>query len=271
MKKLELVIILFVVGLLFTSCEKNEEVKCYDSFSGVLMPGENVSVDELAGLTIYLGKLPDGVEPTTLSIESEEIELIQELTLGVDGSFTFNNLVNGNYILLLSEGFTFNQDEFITLNIDGITEPQLIKQNVRRIEPDNSLEESWDNYLRGMIARGQDNTPKNIGFKAKVKNEANLSNLKLNLYVDAVDEPTKSYSINEPNFNIDEAFSTKAFISYKITYDNNTAISSLKTIIWEYTEGFIGDHDFKKNFWFKKDIKVDYKRSDGVSIFTVSY
>lgn len=112
-------------------------------------------------MTIYLGKLQDGIDPATVSPETEEIDLVEELAINADGSFTFNSLTNGSYVSVLDEGFNFDQGELMIVSIDGIIESQLIKQNVYRVEADNDwLSENIDDVLECRVYDAQDRTPK---------------------------------------------------------------------------------------------------------------
>lgn len=135
MKNLQTGFIIIAVALFFTACEKDEIIENYNSISGVLAAGENMVADDLSGISIHLGKLFDEIDPATVTSETEEIDLVEELGVNADGSFTFNKLLNGNYVLELDQGFKFAQGKFIIVSLDGISKPKLNELIVEREKP----------------------------------------------------------------------------------------------------------------------------------------
>jgi hypothetical protein len=140
MKKLKTLLILLTATLFFTACEKEESLENYDSISGVLTAGENVSSIDFSDIGIILAKLDDAVSLTSVSTETEEIEIIETITANADGSFSFEDLENGNYLVVISEDFSFADEEFVVAVVDGNT-PNKIIRSVNRITINNKPKE----------------------------------------------------------------------------------------------------------------------------------
>ncbi len=137
MKKLELVIILFAVGLLFTSCQKEETIENYDSISGVLMAGENITSADLEGIKIYLGRFHDSIDFSSITFNTAAIDSVGTTVINADGSFAFTGLAPGNYGIALEEGYIFSFDTALMIQLDGKTIPQIIK-SVETCIPENA-------------------------------------------------------------------------------------------------------------------------------------
>jgi len=135
MKNIKTLLIILTAALFFTACKKKEEINNYDSISGVLTVGENVTADDFSTIRINMGKLNDEVSPLATSFETEDFDFIIATEVNDDGSFTFKNLDNGKYILVPSEGFSF--DTFVAVTIDGKTLNQ-INITIERGTPENN-------------------------------------------------------------------------------------------------------------------------------------
>lgn len=121
MKNIKTLLIILTAALFFTACQKEEELKNYDTISGVLTAGENVSSNDFPDINIYLWKLEKEVDLLHINTSIEQKEFIQSGNIGVDGTFAFNDLEKGNFILSLSEGFIFTTDTICLVVVDGAT------------------------------------------------------------------------------------------------------------------------------------------------------
>jgi len=138
MKNLQTLLLILTAALFFTACQKDEAIENYDSISGVLTAGENVTVADFNSIQMVLGKLFDEVDTSPRIFTAEDFDFIRNTDLKADGSFTFENLDNGNYIVTPSEGFIFAIDTFSIVTIDGKTLNHLNKMIERGI-PENCV------------------------------------------------------------------------------------------------------------------------------------
>lgn len=124
MKNIKTLLIILTAALFFTACEKDEIPETFDSISGILSAGENITADDLAGMKIYLGRFHDSVEFSTISFKTYAIDSVTTTTIDADGTFAFNNLLPGNYGLALEEGYIFSFDTalVVSLNEKSITQ-----------------------------------------------------------------------------------------------------------------------------------------------------
>ena len=203
MKKLQTLLIIITAALFFTACQKEESVEIYDSISGVLTAGENVTADDLSGIKLYLGKLQEGIDPASFTLKTGKVETATTQTINTDGIFTFNNLANGNYVLLVEPGYTFLEHEYLIASIDGVSEPKPIQQSVYRTEPDNTPI-SADPFIIQQVTYAymgfmDPYFVQEIEIQCVVNNQANLSDLSLNLstYTSDIEKTTTTFPINK--------------------------------------------------------------------------
>lgn len=137
MKQLQILLIIITAALFFTACEKKEDINYYDTISGILTPGENMSAEDLAGLEIYLGRFHDSVDFLNITFETTAIESVGATTLNADGSFSFDKLTPGNYGLVMGNGFIFSVDTALCIDLNGNNEC-FIKKGIDRLPEDNS-------------------------------------------------------------------------------------------------------------------------------------
>lgn len=135
-KRIQSLLIILIAILFFTACEKEENSPNCGSISGILTPGENVSAEDLNGLTVYLGRFHDSVDFSSISFNTTAIDFITTTTLNSDGSFSFIGLTNGNYGLALEEGLIFTGDTVLSIQLNG-ENPQYINQSIERVPDDN--------------------------------------------------------------------------------------------------------------------------------------
>ncbi len=228
MKKTKILLIFIAISLFFTACQK-DEIEDYDSISGVLTPGENVTAEDLAGIKLYLGKLPDDTDPASFTLQTGQVESAMTQDLNADGSFMFSNLANGNYVLLIEPGYTFPEDDYLNISIDGITEPAPIQQNVSRAEPDNTPigGDPFKLQNAGYIVLGLDSiTAQEVQIKCVIDNQAKLSNLKWNFYTNTgfYEITTSTYPINEEGKTTIDITLLDAWIRTSLSYSYNGEI-----------------------------------------------
>jgi hypothetical protein len=119
------------------ACEKENEAK-FNTISGVVSAGENVTAKDLCDISIHLGKLQNGVNLSTVTTKTTDINWVDNNEIKNDGFFTFENLDNGNYFLIPSEGFMFAIDTFATITVDGKTLNK-INRTIERGIPENPM------------------------------------------------------------------------------------------------------------------------------------
>ncbi len=187
MKQLSFFVIFITAAFFFNSCEKKEAFNNYDSISGILSPGENMSAEDLAGLSIHLGILNEGIDPLTITAETEEITYVSSTEVNSDGSFSFKNLDNGNYVLFFDDEYLFAVDVFTIVSIDGESQITVNKQ-VDRVIAENL----------GLPMIGSNDSSETSTYKFKCSNNCEYSNLQIIFYcagvavVDPIDYPENS-------------------------------------------------------------------------------
>jgi hypothetical protein len=137
MKNLHSLFIIIASILFFVACEKENEAKL-NTISGVVSAGENVTTNELNTISIRLGNLHNGVDVSTTTIKKKDFDWIENTEINSNGSFSFKNLENGNYIVPPSSGFIFAIDTFAIITIDGKTLNK-INKTIQRDTPENAL------------------------------------------------------------------------------------------------------------------------------------
>lgn len=138
MKNIKILLTLFTIILFFAACEKDEITKNYDSISGILSAGENVSAEDLIGLEIYLGRFHDSIDFANITLKTTAIDSVAATTLNADGSFSFDKLAPGNYGLVMKNGFIFSVDTALTINLDGNSE-SFIQKEIDRLPEENFM------------------------------------------------------------------------------------------------------------------------------------
>lgn len=134
MKNIKTLFIILAAALFFTACEKDESPEAFDTISGVLTAGENITVEDLGGLEIYLGRFHDSVDFSSITFETTAIDSVATKTLNTDGSFVFANLLPGNYGLALEEGYIFSIDTALVVHLDR---DKQINKSVDLCPPEN--------------------------------------------------------------------------------------------------------------------------------------
>ncbi len=127
MRIIKSLLIILSMALCFTACKKEETIERYDSISGVLTPGENVTTEDLAGLDIYLGRFHDTIDFSSITFSTTAIDSVGATLISADGSFAFTGLAPGNYGIALEEGYIFSIDTAVVVQLDGKTIKQINK------------------------------------------------------------------------------------------------------------------------------------------------
>lgn len=138
MKSINIIATILIAALFFTACEKEETPETFDTISGVLTPGENVTAEDLNGINIHLWKLWDDKAPFEITSSIAEMDYLESDTITEDGCFSFNNLENGKYLLSSSLGYMFSIDTFLVVTVDGINKNTL-RHAIERVSPDNFI------------------------------------------------------------------------------------------------------------------------------------
>ena len=144
--KLQILIISLVAVLLFTACGNDDSTQS-GIISGTLTPGENVTLGDLKGALLVLNKLDSGIDPSSVTTETEEMEIVDTTRVAADGSFSFAGLDYGNYVLSFEDEFLFDADTFSVVTVDGKSEYQF--NAVARYIADNAYvipEEGYTKY-----------------------------------------------------------------------------------------------------------------------------
>jgi hypothetical protein len=172
--KLQTLVIILTAALFFTACEKEESIENFDTISGVLTAGENVSSDDLNGLKVYLGRFHDSVDFSSITLETTAIDSVAATTLSADGIFTFSNLTVGNYGLVLEEGFIITGDTALTLQFNALQQ-QTIEQTIDRIPLQNMQVQTLDESTTPKITLKRDNLSSTYRIKTlKCYNDSKL-------------------------------------------------------------------------------------------------
>jgi len=131
MKNLKSLLLILIVALFFTACRKEEAPVNYDSISGQLTAGENVTADDLNGLEIYLCRLPDSADLSRGLFYAKDIDSVQTTTtLDANGAFSLQGIKPGNYALALQLGYLFYNDTILTFNFAADKEFQIQKPSI---------------------------------------------------------------------------------------------------------------------------------------------
>ena len=139
MKNKNLLFFLFMVAtFVFVSCQEEEtDYELYSTVSGKLLPGENLTADNYSDMQVLLAKLGDDVNPANVTTKTTEMELIQSSLVSANGTFAFDSLEAGNYVVALSEGFIMAPDTFAVLTVDGEQSFTLEDRTVDRLPAEN--------------------------------------------------------------------------------------------------------------------------------------
>jgi len=131
------IIILFLI-LSISACKKDETAENFDTISGVLTAGENVSVNDLAGIEVYLSRLPDSADLSQGLFYAKNIESIQTTTtLDANGAFSLKGIKPGNYALAVQLGYLLYNDTILTFNFTADKEYQ-VQKTIDRLMVNNT-------------------------------------------------------------------------------------------------------------------------------------
>lgn len=228
MKNIKNLLLILITALFFTACEK-EETPNFDTISGILSPGENVGVEDLSEITLYLAKLHDGIDPLLVTTDTEELDLVKEVALNADGTFAFTQLELGNYVIALSGNYMISTDTFLVASINGI-QIEAFQKTIKRKEEENgligvSIDQMWggDN--------GSDNTsesPYNLIVTNSCVSE--YGDIQLDFY----ENSTKRYQLIAPPAHFEQLFDQSFRIEGQWNGTLNFESESTKTVtlVW---------------------------------------
>jgi len=137
MKNIKTLLIILTAALFFVACQKDEAPLNYNSISGQLTAGENVTADELKGLHLALAKFKSDGDIHNTSLDTETFDFKDMVMLDELGAFEFIGHEPGNYFISLNE-FIFTTDTVYRFRFDG-TEALNIQQTIIRNPADNFL------------------------------------------------------------------------------------------------------------------------------------
>lgn len=228
MKDLQTLLIIFTAALFFTACEKDETPENFNAISGVLTAGENVSTDDFEEMNIYAAKLSEDINLLEVNTNNSEINFTETTTVNSDGSFSFENLDFGNYIIALSEDFLFDVDTFCSIVIDGKTQNQIKRTIIR------TAAENWGNadykYPSGRSHPGKLKTRKIkvfSTFKYSMKDKGQIQSLVV------LENSEKIYTINCKTgkvWSFKAEFDNKIRYEYRAVFKNGDQIINLNPI-----------------------------------------
>lgn len=136
MKIIKSLLLAFVAAsLFFTACEKEEKSGSFDTISGQLFAGENVTADDLAGLSLFLCQFKNEGDISDSGRDTSTFNVIDMAVLDELGKFEFKNISPGNYFIGLNE-FIFTTDTVYRFSYDG-TIAINIDKTIDRIPPGN--------------------------------------------------------------------------------------------------------------------------------------
>ncbi|SFE71158.1 hypothetical protein SAMN05216283_101815 [Sunxiuqinia elliptica] len=117
---IEVWLVMVAVVFLFSACEKDDEdLSKTNRIEEQLTANENMTADDLGELGVSLLKLHDGVDPKSVTAETDAFDFIETVAVDPDGVFTFSDLPNGNYMIALTEGFVFPDEGLVSLSLTG--------------------------------------------------------------------------------------------------------------------------------------------------------
>lgn len=234
-RQLQTLLIILTTALFFTACEKEETTESYKSISGILTLGENVSFEDLSEILVYLAKLPETVDPIDVNINNQEVIFTETTTVNSDGSFSFENLELGNYVIALSEDFLFDDDAFCIAVVDGLKQ-NLIERPVIRVPEINGADYK---YPSGRSHPGKLKTRKikvKAYFHYTLKDKGKIQSLNI------IENSEILYSVN---CKTDEYWSFTAELDkeinyvYKAVFENGDQIIILDPIkllsVWNFS------------------------------------
>lgn len=136
-KYLHILFIASVVASSLIACDKDENLGQYNSIAGQLTANENMTAADFGEFGVSLVKLHDNVNPDLVTSKTVDFDIIETAAVKQDGSFAFDSLDNGIYLVALTEGFIFPVDTFVILPLYGGTTFKTNK-SVNRVHEENS-------------------------------------------------------------------------------------------------------------------------------------
>ncbi|MGQ1889684.1 carboxypeptidase-like regulatory domain-containing protein [Thermophagus sp. OGC60D27] len=108
-----------LVSFVLVSCEKDDTSReQFSTISGKLEAGENMITEDFANMQVILAKLGEEVDPEQVTTQTENMELVQTSFVSENGTFVFDSVDAGDYLIALSEGFIMTADTFAVLSVE---------------------------------------------------------------------------------------------------------------------------------------------------------
>lgn len=117
------------------ACEKDTDTK-WNLIEGTVVPGSNLEAGDLGEVTLILGRILDGTDPAAINHEQDDFYIFDRTTALPDGSFVFDSLPDGNYVLACDEGFVFTGVDFEVFEMENAS-TRVIQKTVDRVPRDN--------------------------------------------------------------------------------------------------------------------------------------
>jgi len=132
---ISLLSVLFV--FMIWSCKQDEAVEIEHAITGQLTAGKDVTSDDFSEMEVTLGKLNSAIDISNYDIENLEFDTILYAPVDASGGFLFENLDEGNYLAIMSDGFVFNTDTIFSCSIDESTTTVELNKTVDRAVEEN--------------------------------------------------------------------------------------------------------------------------------------
>lgn len=135
MRKLITVLLIACLPLLTWNCQK-EDVEKWNVIEGQISAGIDMSNENLAECPIVLGKIAYGLKVEIDVADPANMEWIKNAIPDENGSFSFDSLPDGEYVILAGEGFEFADSAFDKFDLKG-NEVYILNKTIDRLPADN--------------------------------------------------------------------------------------------------------------------------------------
>ncbi|MGQ1889685.1 carboxypeptidase-like regulatory domain-containing protein [Thermophagus sp. OGC60D27] len=127
-----------IICFTFVSCEEDDtNPEQISTITGKLKPGENITTDDFREMQVILAKLSEDLDPEQVTTQTEDMELVQTSLVSENGTFVFDSVDAGNYVIALSEGFIMTADTFAVLSVKKGQSVTLEDKIAERQPPEN--------------------------------------------------------------------------------------------------------------------------------------
>jgi hypothetical protein len=147
----QLITVLFL-ALLAWSCEKEAK---FNTITGTLSPGQDMSRENLDSVPVVMVKIWDTLDFASVTLEPRNFEHHFSAVPDAGGYFHFDSLPDGNYLVAAGEGFTFADVDYVKVSASDGSVNQ-VNKTVNRVPLKNGPEiysVDFSNYTRFDITR----------------------------------------------------------------------------------------------------------------------